>query len=162
MKDLLDKISSYNLFNYLLPGILFAVALEKFTSYRLLQDNLVLGVFVYYFVGLAISRIGSLVVEPVLKNISFLKFADYPKFVAATKFDQKIELLSETNNMYRTLVAMLVVLIVAKAFELFSLRLPVLDSYRSYILITTLLIMFLFSYRKQTVYIKKRVDSTKT
>jgi len=52
MKEILDKISSYNFFNYLLPGILFVVITEEFTSYSFIQENLVLGVFIYYFIGL--------------------------------------------------------------------------------------------------------------
>src|SRR5690349_3259436 len=114
MKELLDKISSYNVFNYLFPGILFAVILDKFTQYSLIQDDLLRGAFVYYFVGLVISRVGSLVIEPFLKKISFLKFADYGAFVQAEKTDPKIETLSEVNNMYRTLVAMLVSLVTIK------------------------------------------------
>lgn len=70
MKDLLDKISSYNLFNYLFPGILFAVISKEFTSYSLLQDNLIVGAFIYYFIGLVVSRFGSLVIEPASKKPS--------------------------------------------------------------------------------------------
>ena len=32
MSDILDKLSSYNIFNYLLPDTLFAVAGDAFTS----------------------------------------------------------------------------------------------------------------------------------
>src|SRR3989344_7954495 len=102
MKDILDKITSYNLFNYLLPGVLFVAILDKFTSYSLTQENLLIGAFVYYFIGLVISRFGSLIVEPFLKSVSFLKFADYVDFVSASKIDSKIEDFSEVNNMYRT------------------------------------------------------------
>ena len=84
MKDILEKISSYNLFNYLLPGVLFVVILEKFTTYSFVQENLIVGAFVYYFAGLVISRFGSLIVEPLLRKISFLKFADYEDFVSAS------------------------------------------------------------------------------
>ena len=49
MKELLAKLSSYNLFNYLLPGILFVVIAEELTKFSFIQEDLVLGVFVYYF-----------------------------------------------------------------------------------------------------------------
>jgi hypothetical protein len=80
--------------------------LDNFTHFSLVQENLVLGVFVYYFVGLVISRMGSLVVEPVLTKISFLVFVDYAEYVKASRADPKIDVLGEVNNMYRTLVAM--------------------------------------------------------
>ena len=59
MSDILDKMSSYNIFNYLLPGTLFAGIGSKYSSYSLIQDDLVIGVFTYYFFGLVISRVGA-------------------------------------------------------------------------------------------------------
>ena len=127
-----------------------------------MKKNLVMGAFVYYFVGLVISRFGSLVVEPILRWTSFLKFVSYSDFISASKFDQKIESFSETNNMYRTFVAMLVLLLVLKAYELLALRLAFLNEYGLHILLTVLLITFLLSYRKQTSYIRKRIEANKS
>ncbi|OHA39379.1 MAG: hypothetical protein A3I97_00155 [Candidatus Taylorbacteria bacterium RIFCSPLOWO2_02_FULL_44_35] len=159
MKDILEKISSYNLFNYLLPGVLFVVILEKFTTYSFVQENLIVGAFVYYFAGLVISRFGSLIVEPLLRKISFLKFADYEDFVSASKDNAKIEILSETNNMYRTFTTMFLLLALAKVYEFIEYKLPVIKDWNPYILILVLLLMFLYSYRKQTQYITKRIKT---
>lgn len=161
MDKIIEKITSYNLFNYLLPGILFVVILGYFTPYSLAQENIIIGAFVYYFVGLVVSRFGSLVVEPLLKSARFLNLASYSDFVAAAKVDSKIDVLSETNNMYRTFVSMLVLLAAAKIYELFSYQYPFLAQYGVHILLTMLLVMFLFSYRKQTSYIRKRVELSK-
>ncbi len=160
MKELLDKISSYNLFNYLFPGILFAVLSKEITTHSFLQENMIIGVFVYYFIGLVISRIGSLILEPILRKLSFLKFADYKDFISASQKDSKIELLSEINNMYRTLTSLFVLIILLKVYELIESKLPILKDWNSYILIALLLFMFLFSYRKQTNYIIKRINSS--
>lgn len=159
MKELLDKISSYNLFNYLFPGVLFVIILKETTSYSFLQENLIVGVFVYYFIGLVISRFGSLIIEPVLRKSSFLKFADYSEFVSASKKDEKIEMLSEVNNMYRTLVSTLFVLLVFNLYDYIESNVPVLKNWNNYILLGLLLVMFLFSYRKQTNYITKRIKA---
>ena len=105
MKDLLDKLSSYNIFNYLLPGVLFAVFIDELTPLRIVQKDIVVGVFVYYFLGSIVSRIGSLIVEPLLREIGFVAFTKYEDFVRASKVDEKIEVLSEANNMYRTICA---------------------------------------------------------
>lgn len=161
MKDLLEKLSSYNLFNYLFPGIVFVVILKGITSYSLLQENLITGVFVYYFVGLVISRFGSLVIEPLLRKLTFLKFADYKEFVDASKKDEKIEVLSEVNNMYRTLCAMFILLIILKFYEWMETNAPIIKDWSNWIVITLLLFMFLFSYRKQTQYITKRIKANK-
>src|SRR3989338_258179 len=159
MNDILEKISSYNLFNYLLPGVLFVVILEKFTTYSFVQENLIVGAFVYYFGGLVISRFGSLIVEPLLRKISFLKFADYEDFVSASKDNAKIEILSETNNMYRTFTTMFLLLALAKVYEFIEYKLPVIKDWNPYILILVLSLMFLYSYRKQTQYITKRIKT---
>ena len=66
MKELLDKISSYNLFNYLLPGILFVCISKQFTDYDFIQDNDFIGAFLYYFIGMVISRFGSLCLSPLI------------------------------------------------------------------------------------------------
>jgi hypothetical protein len=107
MSDFLKNISSYNLFNNLLPGVVFCVSLDKIFSISLIQEDIVTGLFFYYFVGLVISRVGSVVFEPVLKATGFLSFANYSDFISASKEDPKIEVFSEVNNMYRTILAMI-------------------------------------------------------
>src|SRR5262249_5966126 len=138
MKEFLDKISSYNIFNYLFPGILFAVILPHLSPYSLVQDSIVLGVFVYYFIGLVISRLGSLIIEPILKKIRFLVFLDYRDFVAAEKADPKIELFSEVNNTYRSLVAMIVSLLIVRAYYLFSLQLTFFNFHQPVVILSAL------------------------
>ncbi len=158
MDGLLDKISSYNIFNYLLPGSLFAVIADTVTDCRFVQDDIVVGLFLYYFIGLVVSRIGSLVVEPILKALRFVTFVDYGKFVEATKADPKIELKSETNNMYRTLCALFLVLLLVVVFDRLAPSLPWLVDSSPYIVGVALVVMFLFAYRKQTIYIVDRVN----
>jgi hypothetical protein len=63
MSEILDKPSSYNIFNYLLPGALFAAAGDAFISYSFAQKDVLLAVFTYYLMGSLISRIGSLIIE---------------------------------------------------------------------------------------------------
>lgn len=158
MNEILRKLSSYNLFNYLLPGVVFVVISSKVTHYYFIQQDIVIGGFLYYFVGLVISRFGSLVIEPLLKQISFLQFADYKEFVAAEKKDEKIELFSEVNNTYRTLCSLFTLLLFLKMYEKVEYNIPVLREWTPIVLLVLLLAMFLLSYRKQTNYITKRVE----
>lgn len=159
MKELLSKISSYNLFNYLFPGVIFVVMVNKVTRYSFIQADIVIGLFLYYFIGLVISRFGSLVLEPILLRISFLKFADYKDFVAVSKKDEKIELLSEVNNTYRTLCSLFVLLLLLKGYERIEDGFVFLKDYVGLIVLALLSAMFLFSYRKQTLYIMKRIKA---
>jgi hypothetical protein len=161
MKELLDKLSSYNIFNFLLPGILFSVLITQICGINLINGDLFIEAFEYYFIGLVISRFGSLIIEPILKKTHFVKFADYSDFISASSQDSKIEVLSETNNMFRTLISMLLLVLLIMGYQLIASNWNFLKNNENIILILTLLIMFLFAYRKQTNYITKRIKAKK-
>jgi hypothetical protein len=156
MDKMLEKLTSYNLFNYLLPGIIFSFLLEKITSYSITHKDIMIEAFLAYFSGLVISRVGSVIIEPLLKKIKFVKFAEYKDFVLASESDKKIELLSESNNMYRVFISLFFVLIIIIIYE--KLLQDIFIGYTSYIVMIGLLILFLFSYRKQTSYITQRIE----
>lgn len=161
MNELLAKLSSYNLFNYLLPGVLFAVLTSETTPVRLVQKDIVTGVFVYYFIGLVVSRFGSLVLEPIMKKFSFVHFAKYSDFVSAATKDPKIEILSEVNNTYRTFSSLFILLILLNLYVRFQARFDWLQRWQLPMALIALLFLFLFSYRKQTTYIKNRIGISK-
>lgn len=161
MKDIIDKISSYNLFNYLLPGILFAAIGDQITSYTLVHDDLLIAVFLYYFMGLVISRVGSLIIAPLMKCVKFVELASYADFVQAVRADPKIDLLSEQNNMYRTLCAVCLMLALLKGGEVATVKLGITSQWMFSVLLVLLFILFALSYRKQTAFVKKRIDIAK-
>ena len=153
MTEFLQKLSTYNIFNYLFPGVVFVILLKHVTHIYLIMNDLVLGMFLYYFFGLVLSRIGSILSEPILRCTKIVQFSDYARFVRASKLDDKIELLSEVNNMHRTIIAMLVVLLVTS----------ICNGSATCYLTTGLLgivILFVLSYRKQTSFITKRIEET--
>ena len=160
MKELFEKVSSYNLFNYLLPGIIFAYSAGDFAGHRLTKDNNFFNAFLYYFIGMIISCCGELVIEPLLRKVRFLRFSDYKHFVDASRKDEKINLLSEINNTYRTLIAMLILLVLVKAYNHYRLVWEISDTMTNLGSIGVLLLIFLFSYRKQTGFIRKRVANS--
>jgi len=158
MKEILEKISSYNLFNNLFPGVLFVLIAKYVTAYNFIQSDIVLGVFLYYFIGLVISRIGSLLIDPVLKAVKFIKVKPYDEYVMASKQDEKINLFAEINNMYRTICAMAVSVLILRLYEYCVVKFQICDAVTPIILGVSIAILFLFSYRKQTKYIIKRID----
>lgn len=161
MKEILEKISSYNFFNYLLPGILFSYLLNELTTINIIQKDIIIGLFIYYFVGMIISRIGSIIIEPIFKKTKIISFSDYTDFVIYSKKDTKIELFSEVNNTYRTITSGAFTLLIIKlsiwVFDLLSLNI----SLQKIIGVIAILILFGFSYRKQTNYISKRIEAIK-
>lgn len=159
MKEIYDKISSYNIFNYLFPGILFVIISKVFIGYNFILEKDFIGAFLYYFIGMVISRFGSIIIEPILKKISFIKFESYRSFVEASKKDNKIELLSEVNNTYRTLISLFVLLVLLKGCFLLDVRYNFPHEIAYLLILVLLFLMFLFSYRKQTNYISKRIKA---
>jgi len=157
MDQLVDKISSYNLFNYLLPGTVFALLADQFTSISLIRENLFEAFFFYYFIGMVISRIGSLVIEPILKRARFVQFAEYDQYTEASKEDDRIELLSEVNNTYRTISSALLVLLLLMFYDDMLINPGNGFELIHYLILLFLFLLFIFSYRKQTTYITKRV-----
>ena len=160
MNDFFNKLSSYNLFNNLLPGILYTILLNHFTNYEISQDNLLTNIFLYYFIGLTISRISSISVEPILKKFKFVTFRDYHLFVKANKEDVKLDILLETNNKFRVLLTMVILIIFAKIF--YSINYNIFkfsENTQQYLLLILIALIYLFAYRKQTNYVTKRIDA---
>lgn len=161
MSEIIQKISSYNLFNYLLPGVVFCVMLEHITNFTITQSDLLINAFLFYFAGLCISRVGSIIVEPLLKEIGFVKFSDYGDFAKVAKANPKLEILSEANNTYRTLLATFVSLGIAKIYEKIAIYFEFSSDISLMLLVSALFILFLYSYKKQTLYVSKYIESHK-
>lgn len=153
MSELLQKLSTYNIFNYLFPGVVFVILLNRYTGINLAVDDVILGMFLYYFFGLVLSRVGSILIEPAIRCTKIVEFSDYASFVRASKLDDKIELLSEVNNMHRTIIAMLGVLLVISICNGSA-------TCRLTAVLLGIVILFILSYRKQTSFITKRIEET--
>lgn len=162
MSEFINKISAYEIFNYLFSWIIFTRFVNNFSWVHISEYvvsesiyDIFLFVFVLYFIWLVISRIGSVIIWPILKKL-WLEFADYKDFIEAEKVDKKIETLYMRNNVYRTLISL--------SFCLFVIQI-IVDIVNSsfcshllyYVCLNLLFILFLCSYIKQTNYIRKRV-----
>jgi hypothetical protein len=159
VKDLLDKLSSYNLFNYLLPGILLALAIDRFALIRVVQKDIAIGIFLYYFLGSIVSRVGSLIVEPFLLKIEFIVYASYSDYLAAAKIDPKLEVLTEQNNMYRTFLGLVFTFAFIYLVQTWAPIMPGPLKSTKAIYFASIFMLYLLSYKKQTAYIRRRVES---
>ena len=159
MKDFLEKIGSYQILTNLLPGVLFCIGINFLFGISLPADNIGEELAVCYFLGLFINRFGSLIVEPFLKKIKFLKFAPYKEFVEATLADPKVDILSETNNYLRSLVSCVILMPCAWIVQRCSLQWSWFAATWKYVALVAALTVLLLSYRKQTKYVCRRVES---
>ena len=157
MDSLLSLLNEYELFNNIFPGIIF-LYFSNLQNYIPILDKIDIyeKLFLYYFIVLIIGRICSLFLEPLFKKLEIIKFADYSKFLKAEEKDSKIHMLVLVNNMYRSFCVVFLfsfLWLIYKNDFLFSTLLPRL------LIILFLFFLFVYSYKKQTEYIKKRVEN---
>ncbi|SNU99818.1 Uncharacterised protein [Megamonas hypermegale] len=155
MSKLLSKISSYNILNNLVPGFMYYYFMDIFFHIKLISDDTVLKFFFFYFIGICISRIGSLIIEPILKIIHFTIPFNHTNYINASMKDSKIEVLYEINNSYRTIIALFVFILISYIYNYGFTNISF--SYPFDIILFGF-ILFMFSYRKQSNYIHNRVS----
>ncbi len=150
IKDIIEKLSSYNLFNYLFPGYVFTSILELTTGFLPRQPELrVLDIVLVYFAGLVISRTGSLVIEETLKKFIDIGTLNTGKLLTAFKDNLKLDVIHEAMNMYRTLATASLILVFFTIMDLIINHSKV--SYGLFYIIAELAIttLFIFAFRKQ-------------
>ncbi len=155
MKELFDKLSSYSIFSNLFCGAVFAVLADKFLNYSLVQQNIVTGVFFYYFIGLIISKTGSLIVDP------FLRVAGNQDLMTSAEKDERIGVLLKVSDGYRSLCALFLLLLFLKFYETLCVSLPSLAEWSSLLLTVFFLLLFLVFYKKQMSEITKKAETNK-
>lgn len=174
IQKLTEKITSYNIFNNLLPGIVFCYLIERFSNITLTTNKLLEDFFIYYFIGIVISRIGSLFIKWFLEKIGIvqpkspiLNPTSYENYIEASKSDSFLKILNETNNTYRTLIALFTSILAIVLYEhLLSDTLHTLITIKFglnmkivllIILCAFLIFLFTLSYKKQSQFIESRV-----
>ena len=158
MDAFFERISNYQFLNNLLPGTIFVIILNSFTSFIIENDNILILLFICYFFGFVISRIGSLVVEPILENMKFVRFKTHSEYISASLKDKKIDLLMEHNNLFRSFIAMLLLVGFVMIYDKLQTICPFLERNNMIIFLVLLIFLFLFSFRKQTIYISNRIE----
>jgi hypothetical protein len=159
MNEWLTKISSYNILNNLFPGAIFCFIGSNITNYNLIPQDVVSALFFYYFIGMIISRIGSLVVERFLRRTRIVNFVCYNDYIKASRKDTFLKIMSETNNIYRTIISLVLSLVAIKAYSSIEQIYCVYSIIKYIICAVLLLIIFVLAYRKQTNMIRERVNS---
>ena len=72
MSSIIEKLDSYQIMTNLLPGAFFCIAVDLILGMAIPFQDVVEEIVIYYFIGLILNRIGSLVVKPVLKKCKFI------------------------------------------------------------------------------------------
>ena len=157
MENFFEKVSNYQFLNNILPGTIFVSILNNYMGIIIKADNFLVSLFIYYFVGLIISRFGSIVIEPILRKIKFVNHQPYSKYIFASLKDKKINQLMELNNLFRSMMAMFCLLGLVTIYGKIQAICPFVERNNKMILLLLLIALFLFSFRKQTKFIFDRI-----
>ena len=162
MEKLIERISVYEILNNIIPGTIYVILVEKMTFFRIRTNNIWLDIVLYYFIGLIIGRVGSLVIERFLKRIKWVQFSPYSEYVKAEQKDFRVREMTTINNMYRTYASVaLCFLFTEVCSQIWTITQGMnwKGLVARYVLGIVLLVLFIISYFKQTKYVYDRVDT---
>lgn len=159
MESILQNISEYRLLNNLIPGGFFVGVLSWAGGWASNEVNFIFILAISYVAGAILSRLGSIIVEPIAKKVFKVEFSSYDDYCQAEKRYPKLTTLNTENNIFRTFVVMSACLLLgAPIIGLFgmgdgrALSLLVIASALS-------VVIFMLAYIKQTNYIVGRIKS---
>lgn len=163
MDEILSLIKPYELVINLFPGIMSNYFLKRLFGVDLtLGCNDIEKLFIWYFIGMIVSRFASVVIEPLSKFVKLIQCASYNDYLEAQKQDKQISLLARKSELYRNLLAMgilMVILIIVNIVLLIDFTKILQSSVVAELLIGMLIVViFAIAYRKQVTYVRKRVE----
>jgi hypothetical protein len=161
LESILSKLSSYNIFTTLIPGTFIAFVLKKLDVYAFTSDSAFADLVIFYFLGLVASRIGSLALDPLFIRCGIITRDDYSRYISASQKDQKIDTLLETSNLYRSLCAALLIVLITYCIKLAAEMFQLTTRSIEIGAVTLLLFLFVLAYRKQSKYILERIEHHK-
>ncbi len=160
MDNIINKISSYNILNHLLPGVVFAIMLRFFTIFNIFTGEIILDLFLFYFVGAIIGRIGSFI-KYFFNWTELTIFEKRKDFLKSEKNNGKIKSLVEASNNHRNFAAMFLLLFIALIADFFVkiYNINIFQPWFYAILVIILFFFFCWSYVKQSEIISEDVRS---
>ena len=160
LQQLIDKISQYSFLTNILPGAILMITLKYIVGYDfIIEENWFLTGVMFYFSGIICNRFSSLLIKPLLEALHIVRPLPYKDYINGEKKDTKILTLNTDNNAYRAYIAVFCILLLAYLYKHLLCRMNFFIDYQWPIVIVLLMLLFVFSYRKQTKYIKDRIEA---
>lgn len=161
MEKLINKISNYHVFNYLVPGGVYIIIFDSFVEKVFYTSNYIILFLIAYFIGVIISRFGSLVISKILYKFTKQVGDDYSNYIDACNKDQKVDELMQDKNMYRSFCSMLVLLLISKIVKIIIDKFNINIEILIIIIAILLIVLFSLSFLKQNRIINERVKANK-
>lgn len=159
MKEILEKLDTYEILTNLLPGFFFGLGLQILFGFQLPTSEVVSDIFFYYFLGLIVGRFGSVVVGPCLKKLRLVRYSSYSAFLEAEKCDAKISSLLTASNYFRSFLAGALLFPVVWGLKSLAIYWNWFGAHWKAVLVSVLILLFFASYRKQVSFFRARVEA---
>ena len=158
---MLEKLDAYDLIANLVPGAALTYALHFSRFPTPAPEEWAAFLLVAFVAGVTTNRLGSLVLDPLLRRFGFLNRKNYTLFVESEKADRKLETLVANHGLYRTFfmagVIYLSLLAVSRLF-------PAIATADQAVFVTFVLAgmtVFLFAFQKEDRYIHDRIQAAR-
>lgn len=117
LKSLSEKLSAYQLFNFIYPGAVFLGIL----SYKGVPLGMLKEIWWFllasYFLGMTISRFGSIVIEIICLKFGWIEKYDIKRYADNIAKNSFTAILLELTNIYRTICSMGILLFLCTIFK---------------------------------------------
>lgn len=155
VNSLVNRLSSYQLLAILLPGASLLGYMKFFLCIEIMVDeNVWWFLLSSYVTGIILSRIGSVVIEGIMKKFCWLKKYDVNKYINKRKDNDLVETILSFANLYRTLSAAFLALPIISLIHGYN---PC-EYCAMYLMYVLLLILFISSFYKQYNYFCNAVE----
>ena len=167
--DILDKLDTYEVFTNLLPGIFFGILFEFLFHIKIPSGVISSGVpadgvigalgaiAIYYFLGVLIGGISSIVTQPTLLMLKFVTYASHSDFITAEKNDEKVRILIEKSDFYCSLLtAVLLIFSMKLVIVVKEHWTPISEQWMWFVLMLVFFVL-LFTYQLQNSLLQNRI-----
>lgn len=154
-----DKLDAYNLVANFVPGAALTYALHASGFPSPSPDSLGAFVLVSFVAGVITNRLGSLLVDPVLRSrrVHFLKPKNYQSYVSSEKADPKLETIVANAGLYRTFFTAGLVYLVLRAGNLAVAGFGLGGEAVFFVFVLVGMAVSIFALRKEDDYISVRM-----
>lgn len=161
--ELLNRISSYEFPNMIIPGVLMSSLLCWILGFDFALIGSIPGIIIFisisYVLGLFASKFGSVIIEPIAESCGVIQRASYDDFCSTEIQDKKIATLAQYRDLYRTLMVVGVYSLALSVYKV--IRDPSNIAIFLIGLSSLFIVVFFLAYGKQSRYITKRIKFVK-
>lgn len=156
-------ISSYNLINYFVPGVVFVYFIENLTTLKITSGDILVDIILYFVLGIAVNRFGSLFLKDYFRVLANKKVIrnDYVDYVNAIKQDSELKLINEMTDLYKTFATILLLLPLIKLFEFTRMKYDFVNEISIPFTLALLLVLSIMAFNAQEYYSSKRIARIK-